>query len=234
MFTFPTVDVCYWKLLERARWPDCGQASVMHAKVARWRQCWINCFSCLKFCFCLTTMSTIMIIIQWNLSIVNSHGTQKNVHYTEVFTQEGWDMFMYTCACNTLKTVPSLLVRSSLGGRAIFQTVFLSFYILWFFWIFYESTCISYRLIVYHSSSIHSRRLDVHTMNAICKLNGIWPFHWSTTVMIGRQTKHYQPGTVLSSWECEIPSHYGPWPGRCEDKPSPACEHAVPIVEQSC
>ncbi len=32
----------------------------------------------------------------------------------------------------------------------------------------------------------------------------------------------------LSSWECEIPSHYGPWPGRCEDKPSPACEHAVP------
>ena len=44
--------------------------------------------------------------------------------------------------------------------------------------------------------------------------------------MIGRQTKHYQPGTVLSSWECEIPSHYGP--GRCEDKPSPACEHAVP------
>ena len=166
--------------------------------------------------------------IQWNLSIVNSHGTQKNVHYTEVFTQEGWDMFMYTCACNTLKTVPSLLVRSSLGGRAIFQTVFLSFYILWFFWIFYESTCISYRLIVYHSSSIHSRRLDVHTMTAICKLNGIWPFHWSTTVMIGRQTKHYQPGTVLSSWECEIPSHYGPWPGRCEDKPSPACEHAVP------
>ena len=133
-------------------------------------------------------------LLQWNLSIVNSHGTQKNVHYTEVFTQEGWDMFMYTCACNTLKTVPSLLVRSSLGGRAIFQTVFLSFYILWFFWIFYESTCISYRLIVYHSSSIHSRRLDVHTMTAICKLNGIWPFHWSTTVMIGRQTKH------LSTW----------------------------------
>ena len=44
--------------------------------------------------------------------------------------------------------------------------------------------------------------------------------------MIGRQTKHYQPGTVLSSWEGEIPSHYGP--GRCDDKPSPACEHAVP------
>ena len=30
-------------------------------------------------------------------------------------------MFMYTCACNTLKTVPSLLVRDSLGGRAIFH-----------------------------------------------------------------------------------------------------------------
>ena len=46
--------------------------------------------------------------------------------------------------------------------------------------------------------------------------------------MIGRQTKHYQPGTVLSSWESEINGHYGPWSGRCEDKPSPACEHTVP------
>ena len=46
--------------------------------------------------------------------------------------------------------------------------------------------------------------------------------------MTARQTKHYQPGTVLNSWECEIPSHYGHWPGRCEDKPSPAYEHAVP------
>ena len=64
------------------------------------------------------------LIVQWNLSIVNSHGTQKNVHYTRVFTQEGWDMFMYTCACNTLKTVPSLLVRDSLGGRAIFHDSF--------------------------------------------------------------------------------------------------------------
>ena len=152
---------------------------------------------------------------------MNSHGTQKNVHYTEVFTQEGWDMFMYTCACNTLKTVPSLLVRESLGGRVIFHEF------LWFFWIFYTGTCISYRLIVYHSSSIHSPRFDVHTMTAICNLNGIWPFHWSTAFRIGRQTKHYQPGTVLSSWECEISSHYGPWPCRCEDKPSPACEHAV-------
>ena len=46
--------------------------------------------------------------------------------------------------------------------------------------------------------------------------------------MIGIQTRHYLPGTVLSSWESEIPSHYGPLPGRCEDKTSPACEHAVP------
>ena len=53
--------------------------------------------------------------------------------------------------------------------------------------------------------------------------------------MIWRQTGLYQPGTVLSSWESDIPnSHYGPWPNRCEDKPSPACEHAVPSsrVEQ--
>ena len=42
--------------------------------------------------------------VQWNLSIVNSHGTQKNVHYTGVFTQGGEicgdpDMFMHTCMC---------------------------------------------------------------------------------------------------------------------------------------
>ncbi len=42
--------------------------------------------------------------------------------------------------------------------------------------------------------------------------------------MIGIQTRHYLPGT----WESEIPCHYGPWPGRCDDKPSPGCEHAVP------
>ena len=85
-------------------------------------------------------------------------------------------MFMYTCACNTLKTVPSLLVRDSLGGRAIYRQFFFLF-IFYDFLDFYESTCISYRLIVYHSSSIHSCRLDVHTMTAICKLNGICPFH---------------------------------------------------------
>ena len=91
-----------------------------------------------------------------------------------------------------------------------------------------EVWSLSRRLIVYHSSSIHSPRLDVHTMTVICKLIGIWLFHWSTAVLIGIQTRRYQPGTVLSSWESEIPSHHGPLPGRCEDKPSPACEHAVP------
>ena len=30
--------------------------------------------------------------------------------------------------------------------------------------------------------------------------------------MILRQTRHYQPGTVLSSWESEITGHYGPSP----------------------
>ena len=44
--------------------------------------------------------------------------------------------------------------------------------------------------------------------------------------MIGRQVRHYQPGSVLTSWESEIPSNYGQ--ARCEDKLSPACEHAVP------
>ena len=39
--------------------------------------------------------------------------------------------------------------------------------------------------------------------------------------MIGIQTRHYQSGTVLSSQESEICSHYGPLSGRCEDKPSP-------------
>ena len=87
-------------------------------------------------------------------------------------------MFMYTCACNTLKAVPSLLVRDSLGGRTIFHDSFSFFlYFMIFLDFFYESTCISYRLIVYHSSSIHSPRLDMNTMTAICKLNGIWPFH---------------------------------------------------------
>ena len=85
-------------------------------------------------------------------------------------------MFMYTCACDTFKTVPSLLVRDSLGGRVIFHDSF-SFLYFMIFWIFYTGTCISYRLIVYHYLSIHSPRLDVHTMAAICNLNGIWPFH---------------------------------------------------------
>ena len=67
---------------------------------------------------------------------MNSHGTQKNVHYTEVFTQEGLDMFMYTCACNTLKTVPSLLVTESLGGRVIFHDSF-SFFIFYDFFGFF-------------------------------------------------------------------------------------------------
>ena len=46
-------------------------------------------------------------------SLVNSHGTQKCFHYTEVFTQEGWDMFMYTYMpaihCTQIKMVPPLL-----------------------------------------------------------------------------------------------------------------------------
>ncbi len=28
----------------------------------------------------------------------------KNVHYAGVFTQEGWDMFVHTCAWNTMYT----------------------------------------------------------------------------------------------------------------------------------
>ena len=46
-------------------------------------------------------------------------------------------MFMYTCACNTLKKVPSLLVRDSLGGRAIFHDSFSFFLYFMIFWIFY-------------------------------------------------------------------------------------------------
>ena len=59
IFTFPTVDVC------RERWADSVQAFVVHAKVARCQHCWINYFSCLKFRFCLTTVSNIMIIVNW-------------------------------------------------------------------------------------------------------------------------------------------------------------------------
>ena len=59
IFTFPTVDVC------RERRADSVQAFVVHAKVARCQRCWINYFSCLKFRFCLTTVSNIMIIVNW-------------------------------------------------------------------------------------------------------------------------------------------------------------------------
>ena len=41
--------------------------------------------------------------------------------------------------------------------------------------------------------------------------------------MIGRQTIFYQPGTVLRS-VASMDFHQT----RCEDKPSLACEHAVP------
>ena len=41
--------------------------------------------------------------------------------------------------------------------------------------------------------------------------------------MIGRQTIYYQPGTVLRS-VASMDFHQT----RCEDKPSLACEHAVP------
>ena len=45
--------------------------------------------------------------------------------------------------------------------------------------------------------------------------------------MIGRQTKHYQPGTVLNGNLGSLTTmdlHLT----RCENKPSPACEHTVP------
>ena len=41
-----------------------GQQWHVYAKVSRWRHCWIHYFSCLKFCFCLTTVSNIMIILE--------------------------------------------------------------------------------------------------------------------------------------------------------------------------
>ena len=108
--------------------------------------------------------------------------------------------------CTHIKTVPSLLVRDSSGGRAIFHDSFFFLFIIYFmiFCIFLyryiyilvlnyvyskqpifgltqellrEVWSLSHRLIVYHSSSIHSPRLDVHTMTVICKLIGIWLFH---------------------------------------------------------
>ena len=42
---FPTINIIYAGHV--------GRVSVMHAKVARWRHCSINYFSCLKFRFCL-------------------------------------------------------------------------------------------------------------------------------------------------------------------------------------
>ena len=79
--------------------------------------------------------------------------------------------------CTHIKMVPSLLVRDSSGGRAIFHEFFFLFILYDFFNRLYTDTCISHRLIVYHSSSIHSPRLDVHTMTATGKLIGIWPFN---------------------------------------------------------
>ena len=103
-------------------------------------------------------------------------------------------MFMYTCACNTLKTVPSLLVRDSLGGRAIFHDSFSFFLYFMIFFIFYTGTCISYRLIVYHSSSIHSPRLDMHTMTAICKTE------WNLAISLKHCSHDWETNKTLSTW----------------------------------
>ena len=47
--------------------------------------------------------------------------------------------------------------------------------------------------------------------------------------MIGIQTRHYQSGTVFSSQESEtVATILDLCQARCEYKPSPACEHAVP------
>ena len=103
-------------------------------------------------------------------------------------------MFMYTCACNTLKTVPSLLVRDSLGGRAIFHDSLSFFLYFMIFFIFYTGTCISYRLIVYHSSSIHSPRLDMHTMTAICKTE------WNLAISLKHCSHDWETNKTLSTW----------------------------------
>ena len=77
---------------------------------------------------------------------------------------------------------PCYFKRDSSGGRAIFHDSFSFFLYVMIYLVFYTgiaySTCISHRRLVYHSSSIHSPILDVHTMPAICKLIGIWPFHF--------------------------------------------------------
>ena len=45
--------------------------------------------------------------------------------------------------------------------------------------------------------------------------------------MIGRQTRHYQPGTVVHG-NLRSLANMDLHQIRCEDKPSPACEHTVP------
>ena len=76
-----------------------------------------------------------------------------------------------------LKLFPSCygdsLLWDSSGGRAIFHEFFL--FIFYDFFLFLSYMYFSSRLIAYHSSSVHSPRLDVHTITAICKLIGIWP-----------------------------------------------------------
>ena len=92
--------------------------------------------------------------------------------------------------CTHTKTVSFLLWDSS-GGRVIFHDSFFLFIFYDFLDFFY--TCISHRLIVYHSSSIHSHRLDVHTITAICKLIGIWP--------ISLNCSHdWETNKTLSTW----------------------------------
>ncbi len=101
-----------------------------------------------------------------------------------------------------------------------FPWQFFSFYILWFLDFF-----IHVFLIVYHSSSIHSPRITHYD----CNLQTDWNFaNFIKALQSWLGDKQDTINLVQSSWESEIPSHYGPWWGRYEYKPSPACEHAVP------
>ena len=66
------------------------------------------------------------------------------------------------------------------------------------------STYISHRLIVYQSSSIHSSRLHVHTMTAICKLIGILAISlehcihdWDTSKTLSEITTYPMGTTTL-------------------------------------
>ncbi len=66
MFTFPTAPVCQPR-------SGRGKALAFHAKLARWRQCWIHYLSCLKLRFYRGIMITLYInIIYWfnNVCIV--------------------------------------------------------------------------------------------------------------------------------------------------------------------